>query len=53
VAQGALRLFVSRSDHALQTLNAMQVAHGASQAEHGLPVTAHDNWLVVTPDQIM
>lgn len=53
VVQGALRLFVSRSDHALQTLSAMQVAHGESQAEHGLPVTAHDNWLVVTPDQIM
>ena len=52
VAQGALRLFVSRSDQTLQTMNAMQLAHGASQAEHGLPVTAHDNWVVVTPDQI-
>ena len=53
VEQGALRLFVSRSDHALNTMNAMKVTHGASQAENGLPVTAHDNWVVVTPDQIM
>jgi phosphoserine phosphatase len=52
VEQGAMRLFVSRQDTAMQAINHMQTQHAASQREHGLPVTAHHNWLVVTPEQI-
>ena len=52
VEQGALRLFVSRTDAALNRMQAMQSEHADSQHEHGLPVTAHTNWLVVTPEQI-
>jgi phosphorylcholine phosphatase len=51
-AQGAQRLFVCRSEQALHSINAMRTSHAAAQTEHGLPVTAHDNWLIVTPDDI-
>lgn len=52
VARGALRLFVAREDQALASISAMQTRHAAEQQAHGLPVTAHSNWLVVTPEQI-
>ncbi|MEY3445382.1 MAG: hypothetical protein RIR45_137 [Pseudomonadota bacterium] len=52
VEQGALRVFVSRTDAALTRMQAMQSEHADSQQAHGLPVTAHTNWLVVTPEQI-
>ena len=30
----------------------LQAEHAAAQSEHGLPVTADRNWVLVTPDQI-
>ena len=52
VEQGALRLFVSRKDSALDKMKSLQARHAADQLAHGLPVTADRNWLVVTPEQI-
>jgi len=52
VDQGALRLFVSRKQNYLHDIHALQAQHAAAQRDHGLPVTAQDNWLVVTPEQI-
>lgn len=52
VERGGLRLFVSREDGALQAIRSMQTRHGAQQQAHGLPITAHQNWLVVSPEQI-
>jgi phosphorylcholine phosphatase len=52
VDQGALRLFVSRKQDYLHDIHALQAQHAAAQRDHGLPVTAQDNWLVVTPEQI-
>lgn len=52
VDQGALRLFVSRKQNYLNDIQALQAQHAAAQRDHGLPVTAHDNWIVVTPEQI-
>lgn len=52
VEQGALRLFVSRKDSALDKMKSLQARHAADQRAHGLPVTADRNWLVVTPEQI-
>ena len=52
VEQGALRLFVSRKDSALDKMKSLQARHAADQQAHGLPVTADRNWLVVTPEQI-
>jgi len=53
VEQGALRLFVSRRESELERIRALQGQHAAAQLEHGLPVTAHSNWIVVTPEQIL
>ena len=33
-------------------MRAMQSHHAAAQLEHGVPVTAERNWIVVTPDEI-
>ena len=52
VEQGALRLFVSRKDSALDKMKSLQARHAADQLAHGLPITADRNWLVVTPEQI-
>ena len=52
VEPGALRLFVSRKDSALDKMKSLQARHAADQRAHGLPVTADRNWLVVTPEQI-
>ena len=52
VEQGSLRLFVSRKPDYHDRIRAMQTHHAASQLEHGHPVTADRNWIVVTPDQI-
>ncbi len=52
VEQGALRLFVSRKDSALDKMKSLQARHAADQQAHGLPVTADRNWLLVTPEQI-
>lgn len=52
VERGGMRLFVSREDGALETIRAMQAQHGEHQQAHGLQVTAHHNWLVVSPEQI-
>ncbi|MEY4268448.1 MAG: hypothetical protein RIS90_2983 [Pseudomonadota bacterium] len=52
VEQGALRLFVARADHHLETMVTLREEHAAEQLAHGLSVTAHDNWLVVQPHEI-
>lgn len=52
VEQGALRLFVSRTDSALQKIQQLQAQHAAAQSAQGLTVNAHHNWVVVTPEQI-
>jgi len=52
VEQGALRLFVARADHQLETMATLREEHAAEQLAHGLSVTAHDNWLVVQAHQI-
>jgi hypothetical protein len=52
VDQGSLRLFVARKPDYHDRIRAMQTHHAASQLEHGHPVTADRNWVVVTPDQI-
>ena len=52
VEQGALRLFVSRTQQHLQSMVILRDQHAAEQLAHGLSVTAHDNWLVVQPHEI-
>ena len=52
VAQGALRLFMSRSQHQLNNMAKLRDQHAAEQLAHGLSVTAHDNWLVIDPHEI-
>jgi hypothetical protein len=52
VEQGALRLFVSRTERHFETMAALRDDHAAEQLAHGLSVTAHDNWLVVQPHEI-
>lgn len=52
VDRGSMRLFVARKPDYHDRIRAMQVHHAAAQSEHGHPVTADRNWIVVTPDQI-
>ena len=52
VEQGALRLFVSRTQQHMQSMASLRDQHAADQLAHGLKVTAHDNWLVVQPHEI-
>lgn len=52
VERGSLRLFVARQDRYRDLIHAMQSDHCAHQREHGVPVTADRNWLIVTPEQI-
>ena len=52
VEQGALRLFVSRSESHHELIHRLQADHAAAQSEHGLPVTADRNWVLVRPDDI-
>lgn len=52
IAQGALRLFVARKPDAHAHMLQLQQQHAAAQSAHGAPVTAGDNWIIVTPEQI-
>lgn len=52
VDQGSMRIFVARKPTYHDRIHALQTHHAASQLEHGFPVTANRNWIVVTPDQI-
>ena len=52
VERGGLRLFVRRKDDYHDRIQALQAHHAAAQREHGVPVTADRNWIVVTPDEI-
>ncbi len=52
IDQGALRLFVSRTDSHHDRIHDLQRHHAAAQLAHGVPVTADRNWVVVTPDEI-
>ncbi len=52
VAGGSLRIFVNRKPDYHDRMRALRADHAAHQAEHGFPVTAETNWIVVTPDQI-
>ena len=52
VAAGGLRLFMARGDVHWGKMQALQAEHGQAQAEHGMSVTAHQNWLRVSPEEI-
>ena len=52
VDQGSLRIFVSRKPTYHDKMQALQAHHAAAQREHGLPVTADRNWVIVTPEEI-
>ena len=52
VDQGSLRIFVARKPSYHDKMRALQSHHAAAQLEHGLPVTAERNWIVVTPEEI-
>ena len=52
VERGGLRIFVTRKDSYHDRIHALQAHHAAAQLEHGVPVTANRNWVIVTPDQI-
>lgn len=52
VAGGSLRIFVARKPDYHDRMRALRADHAAHQAEHGFPVTAETNWIVVTPDDI-
>ena len=52
VDQGAMRIFVSRKPTYHDKIHALQAHHAAAQQEHGYPVTADRNWIIVTPDEI-
>ena len=52
VERGSMRLFVARKPDYHDRIRALQTHHAAAQSEHGHPVTADRNWIVVTPDQI-
>ena len=49
---GSMRIFVSRKPTYHDRIHALQDHHAAAQREHGFPVTANRNWIIVTPDQI-
>lgn len=52
VDRGAMRLFVSRKPDYHDRIHAMQQHHALAQSDHGHPVTADRNWIIVTPDEI-
>jgi hypothetical protein len=52
VERGAMRLFVSRKPDYHDRIHAMQKHHALAQSDHGHPVTAEHNWIIVTPDEI-
>ena len=52
VEQGSLRIFVARQPSYHDKMRALQSHHAAAQLEHGLPVTAERNWIIVTPEDI-
>ena len=52
VDRGAMRLFVSRKPDYHDRIHAMQKHHALAQSDHGHPVTAERNWIIVTPDEI-
>ncbi|MEP6970849.1 MAG: haloacid dehalogenase-like hydrolase [Betaproteobacteria bacterium] len=52
VERGGLRLFVARSEPHREHITQLQADHAAEQSAHGHPVTAHRNWVIVTPEQI-
>ena len=52
VDRGSMRIFVSRKPTYYDKIHALQAHHAAAQLEHGFPVTANRNWIIVTPDDI-
>ena len=52
VERGGLRVFVRRKDSYHDRMHALQAHHAAAQREHGVPVTADRNWVIVTPEEI-
>lgn len=52
VDRGSLRIFVARQPSYHDRMRALQSHHAAAQREHGAPVTADRNWIVVTPEEI-
>ncbi|KYK57165.1 phosphorylcholine phosphatase [Drechmeria coniospora] len=53
VARGGRRLWVNRKEKYMRQLEGMIEKAKADQEREGLPVTAHMNWLVVKPEQIL
>ena len=52
VGAGGLRLFMSRGPAHWQTMQDLQAEHALAQAEQGLLVTADQNWVVVSPEDL-
>lgn len=52
VERGGLRLWIDRKPGYLAQIQALRREHAQAQREHGLPVTAERNWIVVTPQQL-
>lgn len=52
IERGALRLFVARKASHRDHIRALQAEHAAAQQQHGHPVTADRNWVIVTPEEI-
>lgn len=52
VEDGSLRIFVARQPSYQDRMRALRDHHAAHQLQHGITVTAHHNWVVVTPEQI-
>ena len=49
---GSMRIFVARQQAYHDRIHALQDLHAAAQLEHGIPVTANRNWIIVTPQEI-
>jgi hypothetical protein len=52
VEDGSLRIFVARKPDYHDRMRALRDHHAGHQQQHGFAVTAHHNWIVVTPEQI-
>lgn len=52
VGAGSLRLFMARGPAHWQKMRELQAEHAQAQSEQGLPITADQNWIVVSPGEL-
>lgn len=50
---GGLRIFVSRGPAHWQKMRELQDEHAQAQVEQGQPITADQNWLLVSPQELI